>query len=62
MKGRGIERGEGGARCSSQEVQKGVAEKGWVTKMVGLYKEGQPSPWAREVCGRGWSMPARMAL
>jgi hypothetical protein len=38
-------------------------QKGQVTKMAGLYREGQlgeelPRPWAREAYSRGQGMPA----
>lgn len=40
------ERGERRARCSSQKDQR--YKEDWVTKVVGIYREGQPRPWGRE--------------
>lgn len=57
------ERGEGerqrrvrGTRCSSQEAQR-YKESEWVTKMVGLCREGSPAPGLESSVGGQHASP-----
>ena len=41
--------GKGKEKRAKPRGQEGRRERGQVTKVVGLYREAQPSPWAGEV-------------